>query len=741
MPASTITPRPGVTIKRDSWGVPHVYGDTRADVMYGSGYAQAEDRLGLMELFRGPGRIAALDAPGVNPFTLATQQRIFSPALATDVRLGAEVTALQKSGAAGNRILTDIDNYIVGINDYRHSINFTASPDWVQGDVIAAAALLAGVFGKGGGDETRRSMLLDALQTRLGDTQGRALWEDLREQNDPEAVATITHRPFKYGNKVVDSPGNAVVDDGTFQPIDVSGNLAAPTSAATAPASSPAQPKASNAVLVGAQRSQNGHPLAVMGPQVGYLYPELLTEMDLHGPGIDVRGVSFPGSAPYVEIGRGADYSWSATSSGSDIVDQYVEKLCGNDKTYEYKGKCRSMDTFTAGNLLGPTQTVKFYETVHGPVIGYGEVDGVRVAITQKRSTHLRDVVSALGFEQLNTGYVNSASRFKSAVSKIELTFNWFYADNKDIAMFSSGKIPRRNSKLDTGLPIVGTGKWDPKSYLSVGQHPFAINPPSGELVNWNNKPAKGFGSADDEWGYGSIYRQQLLDHGLDATEPGGGKHDLASVASAMNKAATEDLRVMEVLPSIATVLDSGGSPTPRAAEALQRLKDWRAAGGSRLDVDLDGKIDDPGAAIMDEAWPKLADAVMSGALDTELRRPRQHHQARRVAGRSQRLVLRDGLVRLPRQGPATRRRGSVQGAFNTHFCGNGSLSQCRDDLWAALDAAVGQGETDQGTTDQSQWHSNATPERIGFGASIPYTMRWANRPTFQQAMSYSGHR
>src|SRR3954454_22778017 len=43
---STTTPRVGVTIVRDKgYGVPHVYGDTRADVMFGAGYAGAQDRL------------------------------------------------------------------------------------------------------------------------------------------------------------------------------------------------------------------------------------------------------------------------------------------------------------------------------------------------------------------------------------------------------------------------------------------------------------------------------------------------------------------------------------------------------------------------------------------------------------------------------------------------------------------------------------------------------------------------
>ena len=37
---STIEPKPGVTIIRDkAYGVPHIYGDTRADTMFGAGYA------------------------------------------------------------------------------------------------------------------------------------------------------------------------------------------------------------------------------------------------------------------------------------------------------------------------------------------------------------------------------------------------------------------------------------------------------------------------------------------------------------------------------------------------------------------------------------------------------------------------------------------------------------------------------------------------------------------------------
>jgi len=47
VPERVETPRTGVTIARDAFGVPHVMGATRADVFFGAGYVTAEDRLFL----------------------------------------------------------------------------------------------------------------------------------------------------------------------------------------------------------------------------------------------------------------------------------------------------------------------------------------------------------------------------------------------------------------------------------------------------------------------------------------------------------------------------------------------------------------------------------------------------------------------------------------------------------------------------------------------------------------------
>ena len=50
------SPEPGVTIVRDKqFGVPHIYGDTRAELMFGIGYATAEDRLFFIDVLRHAG--------------------------------------------------------------------------------------------------------------------------------------------------------------------------------------------------------------------------------------------------------------------------------------------------------------------------------------------------------------------------------------------------------------------------------------------------------------------------------------------------------------------------------------------------------------------------------------------------------------------------------------------------------------------------------------------------------------
>ena len=529
--------------------------------------------------------------------------------------------------------------FVAGINAY-HAANRLPIEPWTLNDVAAMGALIGAVFGAGGGDETRRSMFLDALQHALGDERGKVVFDDLRDRNDPETPTTIAKAfPWEEGTRT--GVGNATVDDGSFVPV---------TYGAVSSLVAPRHKLMSNALLVGRNRSTNGHPLFVAGPQVGHFYPQLLLELDLHGGGIDARGAAFPGISFYVLLGRGKDYAWSLTSSTSDLIDDYAEELCGDDTHYRYQGACREMGSFDAGTLKGAPgeadRRLLFRTTVHGPVIGYATVGGRRVAIARKRATRGRELLSGLAWQDLNTNKPRNAAEFLRSASRLEMSFNWVYADDRDIATFSSGRLPIRPDTVDPGLPTSGNGDFEWRGLLPFARHPQAISPASGELANWNNKPAPGFTAADDQWSYGSVQRVDLLRNGLAARRT----HTLATVVSAMNAAATQDLRAVEVWPTIRAVLDSGPAPSARAQSAAQLVDDWRAQGASRLDRDLDGWIDHPGRR---RAGRRLAQDRRRGAVPSprpaRLAPPPGQRRPRR-AGR-QRERLRQRLVRLRRQG------------------------------------------------------------------------------------------
>src|SRR5207248_6284466 len=212
---------------------------------------------------------------------------------------------------------------------------------------IAEASLIGGIFGRGGGAEVSSALVLQALQKRLGLRRGQHAWADLREANDPEAPTTILHRPFPYEtDSAFAKKGLALPDQGSVSfpaPGTVSGGAADASHAEatgrfadlgaalmqTLGRSGPTH--SSNWELDSARHSKTGHPLALMGPQVGYYVPEVLMEEDLHapassaGPGIDARGAAFPGVNLYVELGHGDDYAWSATTATSDNTDTFAE--------------------------------------------------------------------------------------------------------------------------------------------------------------------------------------------------------------------------------------------------------------------------------------------------------------------------------------------------------------------------------------------------------------------------------
>ncbi len=207
------------------------------------------------------------------------------------------------------------------------------------------------------------------------------------------------------------------------------------------------------------------------------------------------------------------------------------------------------------------------------PRHGYAKVGGKRVAISLQRSTRGRELLSTKTFYDLNTGRVDSAKDFLSTMNGVEFSFNWFYADDRDIAHLLERSPPAARRRHRSGAADLGHRRLRLARLPPVRRPRAGVNPPSGTILNWNNRPAPNVGAADSNFAYGSMHRVDLLRAAVAARK----KHTLATLTGAMNKAATQDLRVVRVWPIIKAVLQTGSAPSARAEAAASLLDNWRS--------------------------------------------------------------------------------------------------------------------------------------------------------------------
>jgi hypothetical protein len=204
-----------------------------------------------------------------------------------------------------------------------------------------------------------------------------------------------------------------------------------------------------------------------------------------------------------------------------------------------------------------------------------------------------------------------------ASAAKIGFTFNWFYVDDRDTGYFVSGLDPIRPSNVDPNLPTWGTGVSEWQGFLPAVQHVHEINPPTGFFVSWNNKPAPRFAAADDQYGYGQVFRSMMLVNQLTAQLAAhGGTVTRAQVVQAMATAASQDLDGVTIVPLLLTYL-AGRPQPPGVAAMLAQLQSWVADGAHRRKAaPADTQYAHAAAvAIADELVPNLIRALYDPIL------------------------------------------------------------------------------------------------------------------------------
>ncbi|MFD9817298.1 penicillin acylase family protein [Streptomyces sp. NPDC059080] len=819
-------PRDDVTITRDKkTGIPHIKGTTRYGTEFGAGYAAGQDRLWLMDLFRHIGRGELTSFAGGALANQGLEQEFWPQAPYTEADLQAQVDRIRDTnGPRGKQAMADAQAYVDGINTYREKSKngryfpgeyvLTGHVDAITNageiqpfkltDLIALASVVGGLFGNGGGGEVPSALALLSAQQKYGVEKGTALWESFRERNDPEATKTLHDgQSFPYAVKPAKAEGTALPDAGSVTPeqlvFDRTGAAGA-KKPAQEPVRAPAKyrkleglfkdgvlPKGafdptqhrgmSNALLVSGKRTASGHPVAVFGPQAGYFAPQLLMLQEIQGPGISARGASFAGVGMYVQLGRGQDYAWSATSAGQDITDTYAVDLCNTDGSpatkdsvaYRYHGECVPMEKLERTNSWKPTiadptaagsYRMQIFRTKYGTVTHRATIGGKPVAYTALRSTYRHEADSIIGFQMFNDpSYVRDAATFQQAAQHIGYAFNWFYADSRDIAYYNSGLNPVRNPKVDPALPIKAAPEYEwrgfqPENnltdYTPPAQHPQSVN--QDYYVSWNNKQAADYDSAG--FGNGPVHRADLLDDRVAALTAEGGV-TRASLTRAMSEAAVTDLRGEDVLPELLRVLQSEPVTDPQLKKAVQQLDSWRRDGSQRRETAAGSHTyTHPDAVrLMDAWWPLLVKGAFAPELGGDL------YQA---------LNANLAIDESPSagHGPTGAHAGSafqygwwsyvdkdlrsvlgekVQAPLARPFCGKGALSACRGTLLDTLREAAGKTAEQVYPGDDSckagdQWCSDAIIHRA-VGGLTHTAISWQNRPTYQQVVEFPAHR
>ena len=668
---------------------------------------------------------------------------------------------------------------------------------WKVTDIIATASLVGGIFGKGGGDELTQMELRRSFVARYGARRGATLWREWAAYEDADAPTTVRWQALPLPDATAQARprrdrdrrrGLAAAHERSSPPRAASrGRAAEPDRRAARRAAraaccrEPAPPRGmSNALVVSGRESASGHPLAVFGPQVSYLAPQILMEQDVHAPGIDARGAAFPGVNLYVQLGRGRDYAFSATSAGQDIIDTFALELCepgGGAPTMRLGALplprrvpadrgARALQQL--GRRRSPTRrrrgsdTLRAERTKLGLVSGRATIKGKPVIYTRLRSTYMHEIDSARGFSDFNDpAKMRDAARLPARREQDRLHVQLALRRRSRHRVLQLRRQPAaREGRRRASCPMPAKHAW--RGYDPDRQH--------GRLHVVRQAPAHDQRPAVPdvvEQQAGARLRGRRLEPllvGLPLADARRRDRRRGSPARASSRCRGSSRRwARRRRPTCAPsrccrwrcqVIGAPDDAAPRRRRREAARVDRRRA-RTAATATATGVYEHADAIrILDAFWPLWMRAQFEPSLGYDaLRparrraRPRQRAQRRR---RARRLGLPDRLVRLRRQGPAPDPRAQAvkrrTPSATAAPAGARAAARCCATRCHARSTSPRPSSTPTHACAQAAQARNdqACFDAIAFRATGGVTqpmIGWQNRPTYQQAVEVRGHR
>jgi acyl-homoserine-lactone acylase len=250
------------------------------------------------------------------------------------------------------------------------------------------------------------------------------------------------------------------------------------------------EPTGSNGFAIAPRNTANGHALLLINPHTSFFFrSELQMTSD---EGLNAYGAATWGQF-FLYQGFNERAGWMHTSSGVDVIDEFLETIVERDGRffYRYGGEERPVATDTvtvsfrtAGGAMGQ-RTFPVYRTHHGPIVREEGGRWVSVALMHRP-------VQALSQSFLRTKARDYASfRRVAEEMRANSSNNTIFADAEgNIAYFHPHFIPRRDDRFDYSRPVDGSDPaTDWKGLHPVDEAPHLLNPPNGWIQNTNNWP------------------------------------------------------------------------------------------------------------------------------------------------------------------------------------------------------------------------------------------------------------
>ncbi len=537
-----------VEVRRDAYGIPHIYASNEHDLFLAQGYIHAQDRFWQMDFWRhlGAGRLSELFGES----QLKTDQFLRT--------LGWARIAQQEVQTLPDEFLAPLTAYAEGVNAYLQEhqntdlsleygvlkvMNSSYQPEpWQPEHTLTWAKVMAWDLGTNMDEEIERAILLQTYSPEQVDELfppysnqapfilpdwkiaqgkpdliGKQLGE-ITSEDAPVSIAAIAEQLSPTFNSVSEQ-------------ISALETLTGPRGGEIG----------SNSWVVSGAKTATGKPLLANDPHLGIQMPSIWYEMGLHCHAktpdcpYDITGFSFAGMVGVI-IGHTDRIAWGFTNVGADTMDLYLEKINpDNPNQYEVNGKWVDMEQVpeTIQIAGGKTwlETVRY--TRHGPIISstYSKVKPLLVPdLTRSNPDIYAIALRWTGLEparlfpaiiQLNQA--QNWQDFRKAAQDFDIIpQNLVYADiDGNIGYQMPGKIPIR-TQSDGRYPVPGwTDEQEWKGYIPFEQLPFTFNPPAGYIVTANNAVVDESYPylITKDWDYG--FRAQRILELLNAKEAG----------------------------------------------------------------------------------------------------------------------------------------------------------------------------------------------------------------------------